>query len=153
MTLRRRFTNGCQGVERTHFSMARRNSVAELSGMRRETRGKKSRRESAEIFLKEKVLNFIFFIFYLFFLLLFKYSCAHFTPTTPPSPPIPTFHPQSYPTWLCPCVLCTCSLMSSPLLISFTAISVSQSPLPNEISMSYENTHTHTSSMKLSYTE
>ena len=32
-----------------------------------------------------------------------------------PTPPIPSSHPQTYPLWLFPCVLYTCSLMDLPL--------------------------------------
>ena len=58
--------------------------------------------------------------FHLFFpenvYLTFFYCCSItvvsiFTPTQPPTPPLPTSHSQSYPLWLCPCVLYTYSLM------------------------------------------
>ena len=39
-----------------------------------------------------------------------------FTPPHTPASPILASHPQTYPCWLCPCVLYTCSLMALPLL-------------------------------------
>ncbi|KAF6114679.1 hypothetical protein HJG60_010632 [Phyllostomus discolor] len=41
-------------------------------------------------------------------------------PLLPPTPTIPTSHPQSYPLWLCPSVLYTCSLTTLPPFPSFT---------------------------------
>ena len=48
------------------------------------------------------------------------YCCSNtvvsiFIPPQPPTPPIPASQPQTYPLWLCPCVLYTCSLMDLPL--------------------------------------
>ena len=51
-------------------------------------------------------------IFFTIFLSLLKYTCLHCLPTTSPHPTHPTSHPQSYPLWLCACVLHTCSLMA-----------------------------------------
>lgn len=51
---------------------------------------------------------------YFNYLLLFKYNCLHFPlPLPPPHPsPPPTLSPSLL--WLCPWVLCTYSLMTSP---------------------------------------
>ena len=50
----------------------------------------------------------------------FFYCCSRTvvyisTPLWSPTPPFPASHLQTYPLWLCPCVLCTCSLMDLPL--------------------------------------
>ena len=62
---------------------------------------------SSLIFFYEKQ-NFILFFIFLLFL---KYSCFP-SPPFPSTPSIPTSHPQTYPLWLCPWVLYTCSLMT-----------------------------------------
>ena len=54
--------------------------------------------------------------FFSLFLLFLKYICLYFHPTMPSTTPMPTSHPQTYPLWLCPCVLYMCSLMALPLL-------------------------------------
>ena len=73
------------------------------------------------------LFNFFSVLFFLFmFFLLFKYICLHFHPSTAPRPTHPASHPQSYPLWLCPCVLYICSLMDLPLFSS-----IIPSPLPS----------------------
>ena len=76
-----------------------------------------------------KVISFIFIVFvterflkgwidccfYLFiyhFLLLSKYICLHLPTTTFPCPAHPHLPLNPTPIWLCPWVLCTCSLMN-----------------------------------------
>ena len=68
------------------------------------------------LFPQSIILFFVIFAYwYSFLLLLFKYSCLHFPPPPlPPTPPISISYPQSYPLWLCLCVLYTCSLKTLP---------------------------------------
>ena len=58
------------------------------------------------------VFIYLFLNFLLNIIIIF-YCCSStvvsiFFPPLPPTPAIPTSHPQSYPLWLCPCVLYTC---------------------------------------------
>ena len=60
-----------------------------------------------------------------FFSFSFFYCCSCtvvsiFPSLLSPAPPTPTSHPQSYPLWLCPWVLYTCSLMTLSLLSPVT---------------------------------
>ena len=67
----------------------------------------------------------------IFFFYIFKNCCSSivvsiFPPPFPTSPSIPTFHLQSYPLWLCPCDLYTCSLKT---LLLFSPIIPLPTPL------------------------
>ena len=69
--------------------------------------------------VKKNVCIYSFFLLlflYFYFLLLFEYSCLHFPPPTfTPTLFIPASYPRTYPLWLFPCVLHTCSLMTPTL--------------------------------------
>ena len=77
-------------------------------------------------FFLNKFLYFLF-LFKILFIFNFLNCCSStvvsiFTPTHPTTPPIPASHPQTYPGWLCQCVLYSCSLMTFPLHSSFTPL-------------------------------
>ena len=56
-----------------------------------------------------------FFFFLLLFFIVLQVQLSPFLPPYPPGPSIPTSHPLSYPLWLCPCAVYTCSLRALPL--------------------------------------
>ena len=74
--------------------------------------------------------SFFFFANPCFYLFIYLFYCSStvvsiFNRPWRPSPPIPASHPRTYPLWLCPCVLHTCSLMDLPL---FPLLSLSPVP-------------------------
>ena len=63
--------------------------------------------------------SFFFFANPCFYLFIYLFYCSStvvsiFNRPWRPSPPIPASHPRTYPLWLCPCVLHTCSLRTFP---------------------------------------
>ena len=62
-------------------------------------------------FNTDELTTFVTMFFKMYVLLLFKNSHLHFSLPLSPALETPTSHPQSYPLWLCPWVLYTCSLL------------------------------------------
>ena len=62
------------------------------------------------------------FIFYTFFYCCSSPVVSIFPSPLSPAPPISASHPRTYPFWLCPCVLYTCSLMALPLFSSIISL-------------------------------